>query len=848
MLNSNFILSFLISFLIFIFFFLGESLATRDIATGSTTGYYYKIAKKIVNSLKGEFNSEAIETEGSVENLNLLNRGVCELAIVQSDILYRSYHGEKKEKVNTNVNIVIRKSSKNITSIIDLKNKKVSLGKKDSDLYKNSIYILNSEKLDVHEEKWGNNYSDEEALKKLSQKEIDAAFITFDSNIVNNKSFKSEMKLLLLPKIPQIKDIRAIISLFPEYIQIVVRKNSNIYRVLDLYGKNVSLGKKDSGTFRNSIHVLNASGLSENDVVSFTSFDHQKSIEKLMNKCKESNKYEIDAAFITSASIILNEKKDYRDKLKIISLKKSAIDEIIKKYPYYSYKSVEIIEQSIYKPRVLYVRAVLVTKKNFLTKEDASLITKNLYNNWKELGIELNIELLANKSIARKINVPLHPGAEEFYIEKGLIYTFRDYYILFFIFLFIGLIVLLRKIIGERLEVITASNQFFERSLNILDVITSKKIAMVVWGIAFIFSVDILLIKKMEASYSFLHDVSSPFEDLSFGETLLWLIIYASTGYTQSIFPISNLGKIFSIVIPFMGIGGILFGIIMFANRQFQIRDLEKRGLRVRYLKNHIVICGWNTRVPGIIYALTSPHVPIKKKIVVVAEMDDDYPLQDYQFKSNLVFYCRGYSSSYETLKKINLQNADKLIVMAGQKKLSNENRRSILTILAAKSYYKEFNKEKALPMFAELIFDNNKTYFEMADVDKLISLDIIREKYISSAIINNGLTGLLLDILTHNERNDLYSIYVRDLKEPLKDEIRGKTFIEILVYLRQKKDVLLLAIYKQTEVKHRAVETTFRNVSPYIINPSTNEEKNYKVDLNDKLIYLSQAKNTIQR
>ncbi|MEW6608125.1 MAG: hypothetical protein AB1414_11885 [bacterium] len=277
---------------------------------------------------------------------------------------------------------------------------------------------------------------------------------------------------------------------------------------------------------------------------------------------------------------------------------------------------------------------------------------------------------------------------------------------------------------------------------------------------------------------------------------------------------------------------------------------MEKKGLRVRYLKNHIIICGWNTRVPGIIRDLTGPYVPERKRIIVIAEMDDEYPLQDYKFNPNYVFYCRGESSSLEILKKAHLQNADKVLVMAGQKKLASENIRSVLTTLAVKNFYKDIVKDKGngkkISVFAELIFEKNKRLFDLSQIDKLVSLDVIREKFATEACINKGVTDLLLDLLTHNERDNLYSIFVKDLKEPIREEILGKTFSDILVPLR-KKNILLLAIYKHIDIKHGSIETSFRKDSPYIINP-TNEERDYKVDLNDKLIYIAETKNAIQK
>ena len=62
------------------------------------------------------------------------------------------------------------------------------------------------------------------------------------------------------------KNLRAIASLFPESLQLVVRGDSSIRTVADLKGKHISLGQTGSGTLADARIVLAAEGLTDKDI------------------------------------------------------------------------------------------------------------------------------------------------------------------------------------------------------------------------------------------------------------------------------------------------------------------------------------------------------------------------------------------------------------------------------------------------------------------------------------------------------------------------------------------------------------------------------------------------------
>lgn len=64
-----------------------------------------------------------------------------------------------------------------------------------------------------------------------------------------------------------LKNLRAIASLFPESLQLVVRDDSAIRTLADLRGKRISLGQPASGTLADARVVLAAAGLTEKDMM-----------------------------------------------------------------------------------------------------------------------------------------------------------------------------------------------------------------------------------------------------------------------------------------------------------------------------------------------------------------------------------------------------------------------------------------------------------------------------------------------------------------------------------------------------------------------------------------------------
>ena len=213
------------------------------------------------------------------------------------------------------------------------------------------------------------------------------------------------------------KDLRTIAALFQEHIHLVALKKSNINSVKDLKGKRVSLDEPGSWTYVDAKLILESNGLSTNDVKA-EALKGKAATDALRNG-------KVDAIFVvagypTGAIVELASAVD----IKLVPIDGSGAKALTSKYGFFSESP---IPSGTYEG-VDAVNTVAVGAQWFTSaKEDADLIykiTKALWN--KESRKLMDVGHAKGKTITPDtalsgVGVPLHPGAEKFYKEAGLI-------------------------------------------------------------------------------------------------------------------------------------------------------------------------------------------------------------------------------------------------------------------------------------------------------------------------------------------------------------------------------------------------------------------------------------------
>jgi TRAP transporter TAXI family solute receptor len=207
--------------------------------------------------------------------------------------------------------------------------------------------------------------------------------------------------------------LRGIAAVYPNYIQIVASKESGIANFADLKGKSLSVGAAKSGTELNARKIFEAAGMSYADLSKTEYLPFGESVELIKNR-------QLDAT-LQSAGLGVSSIKDLATSIDITMV--GVPEDVVAKLgaPYIS----ATIPAGTYNGQDADVQTVAVV--NFLvthsdvSDETAYQMTKQLFENLGELeAAHVAAKQIKLENALNGMPVPLHPGAERYYKEKGL--------------------------------------------------------------------------------------------------------------------------------------------------------------------------------------------------------------------------------------------------------------------------------------------------------------------------------------------------------------------------------------------------------------------------------------------
>ena len=207
--------------------------------------------------------------------------------------------------------------------------------------------------------------------------------------------------------------LRGIAAIYPNYIQIVASQESGIKTLADFKGKSLSVGAAKSGTELNARAIFAAAGMSYDDLAKTEYLPFAESVELMKNR-------QLDAT-VQSAGLGVASIKDLATSVAIQMV--AVPEETAAKIgaPYVAVK----IPAGTYAGQEEDVSTVAVV--NFLithsdvSDETAYQMTKQLFENLPDLQAAHNAaKQIKLEGALEGMPVPLHPGAERYYKEKGL--------------------------------------------------------------------------------------------------------------------------------------------------------------------------------------------------------------------------------------------------------------------------------------------------------------------------------------------------------------------------------------------------------------------------------------------
>lgn len=213
-------------------------------------------------------------------------------------------------------------------------------------------------------------------------------------------------------------ELRSVFSIHSEAFTVVVRRNSAIKSFRDLKGKRVNVGNPGSGQRATTEMVIEAFGWSLKEFAAATEF---KPAEQTQALCD--NKVDAIIYIVGHPNGALQEATTACDTM-ILNLAGSEIDKLIADHPYYA---ATVIPGGLYdrNPADISTFGVKATLVTSAAVSEAAIyeIVKAVFENFDEFrNLHPAFTYLDPRRLPREGNsAPLHPGAERYFREKGML-------------------------------------------------------------------------------------------------------------------------------------------------------------------------------------------------------------------------------------------------------------------------------------------------------------------------------------------------------------------------------------------------------------------------------------------
>ena len=212
-----------------------------------------------------------------------------------------------------------------------------------------------------------------------------------------------------------LKRLRAIAGTYNNYIQVVASAESGIKTLEDLKGKRISVGAPKSGTELNARAIFKAAGLDYKDMGRVEFLPYAESVELIKNR-------QLDAT-LQSSGLGMAAIRDLASTMPVTFVEIPAA--VVEKIESDAYQA-GVIPAGTYDGQdadvpTVAITNILVTHEK-VSDEVAYQMTKLMFDNLSALGnahsAAKDIKL---ENATKNLPIPLHPGAERFYKEAGVL-------------------------------------------------------------------------------------------------------------------------------------------------------------------------------------------------------------------------------------------------------------------------------------------------------------------------------------------------------------------------------------------------------------------------------------------
>ena len=285
---------------------------------------------------------------------------------------------------------------------------------------------------------------------------------------------------------------------------------------------------------------------------------------------------------------------------------------------------------------------------------------------------------------------------------------------------------------------------------------------------------------------------------------LWWSLVTVTTVGYGDFTPTTFWGRIIAAVLMFSGIGVPSLFTATIAGFFVEIKLKRNRGMDSLILKNHIIVCEWNSRARAVYKELRADPRTAEAPIVLLAAIDGK-PLEDDRLN-----FIRG-DVSEETLERANVSSA-RTVVILGDDALEPGARdaKVVLSTLAVETVNPQAHT------IVELAREENARHCRRAHADEIIIGDEFSSRLIASSAVDHGVSKVLLEFLSQTYGNALETAAVPAA-------LAGRDFLEVFTEMKRSNSSIVVAVQRDREV-------------------TTNPPGSFRVEPDDRLILISPA------
>lgn len=593
------------------------------------------------------------------------------------------------------------------------------------------------------------------------------------------ESCRLRLREVLVNEYEPFDELRVVLPMFYSRIQIVTVGSPEMeMRLKDLEGKKIYLGDGVNWLYgrevleRHPIVVRELAGktvgleIAQAELARKTQIPvhelptGQKKLGNMLLACGIVDAYIISGEVVSQETITVQDFKDDRFSalgchheipLKQVRIPEPIIRGMAVGHPYYrELPAPEVLERTGFEYAMPAVTTYLVTTKD-AAEPLVRRLTRAMHAEW------LNLMLLKDDVVPLEENIykrpaRLHVGARNALQEVNLLG--KDMH---WAFIGLGLIAFAAIIFKSEISYDRLGDRR-EKSYS-RDVI---RVLAIIFGTAMIFSLVVMLMRALEASQAAGLGVDNPIASRDFGPVLLWMFTFISSGYENNVFPNSPVSIVIISLFAIIGIALPIWLIVKVVERMRERRLEQARGgeprRREKIKDGLLLLCGWNSKAPGLIYSLTCRDSPYSGKISIVADMDVEFPIEHWHFDKRRVRFYRGDAFHRSVLEKARLDAADAALILADDDTGSGSNGTGVLTATAINSLAAA--QERRISIAAEMTRDSERSFTaKQSGVDAVINPQDISERMVALACFNPLLLSFVLDALSPDDFCEWYEI-----------------------------------------------------------------------------------------